>query len=67
MKSAEPWSKQCIDFGSKYQLGVVNVIGAKQYRFNDRQNGYELPYYVSCHRSLLGEMRRYIERGREPA
>jgi len=55
-----------MEFGSKNQLGVVNIVGDKRYRFSDWSNGYELPYYVSCHRTLLGVMKRYIEGGRKP-
>lgn len=61
-----PWSKQCTEFGYPNQLSIVNMVGAKRYRFTDRSNGYELPYYVSCHRTLLGVMKRYIDGGRKP-
>ncbi|MBN3822325.1 hypothetical protein G3O00_01660 [Burkholderia sp. Ac-20384] len=64
--AAIPWSEQCRDFGSEHKLGVVNIVGAKRYRFNDRMNGYELPYYVSDHRGLLGVMKRYIAGNRKP-
>lgn len=60
------WSKQCRDFGWQHELSVVNVVGAKRYRFTDRANGYELPYYVSDHRSLLSAMKRYIAGDRKP-
>ncbi|KVT92683.1 hypothetical protein WK60_13920 [Burkholderia ubonensis] len=60
------WSKQCQDFAGQHKLGVANIVGAKRYRFNDRTNGYELPYYVSDYRGLLGVMKRYIAGNRKP-
>jgi hypothetical protein len=62
----KPWSVQCRDFSWEHTLSVVNIVGAKRYRFTDRSNGYELPYYTSCHRSLLNIMKRYVEGGRKP-
>lgn len=59
-----PWSKQCSEFARAHKLGVINMVGSKRYRFNDRTNGYELPHYVSNHRTLLGVMQRYIEGNR---
>ncbi|KVZ57536.1 hypothetical protein [Burkholderia ubonensis] len=64
--SPAAWSQQCRDFAGQHKLGVVNIVGAKRYRFNDRTNGYEMPYYVSGHRSLLGVMKRYIAGNRNP-